>query len=431
MDIDSLIKASPIVADLMAAKEVFWLNPDYGDSANLPVSQADIFDAAARFDRFASYFVAEFPETAPSHGILESPLTPIPKMKITLTQLENYSLPGNVYLKEDNKLPISGSIKSRGGIYEVLKFAEKVAIEAGMLTYLDDYSILREDRFKELFSHYGISVGSTGNLALSIGIVATRLGFKVKVHMSSDAKTWKKDLLRAKGVKVIEYDGSFTAAITAGRKEAEKDPNMYFIDDEGSYDLFLGYSVAAIRLQKQLKDQNIKVDAHHPLFVYLPAGVGGSPSGVTFGLKEILGPNVHAIFAEPTHISSVLLGMATGLNDKISVYDIGLDGKTEADGLAVGRPSRIAGKLMKTLLLGIGTFDDERVLAYTAALWDSEKIKVEPSATAGFAALRQAQGYLSEHYPMESANHIIWSTGGMLVPDSEYQTIYQLGKKII
>lgn len=244
-------------------------------------------------------------------------------------------------------------------------------------------------------------------------------------------KKWKKDLLRAKGVNVIEYPGSFTSAITAGRKKAAEDPKMYFIDDEGSYDLFLGYSVSAIRLQKQLKDQNIQVDKDHPLFVYLPAGVGGSPSGVSFGLKTILGENVHPIFAEPTHIPSVLLGMATGLNDKISVYDIGLDGLTEADGLAVGRPSRIAGKIMKTLLLGIGTFEDARVLAYTAQLWDTENIKVEPSATGGFAALRQAQNYLSNHFPMENSNHIIWSTGGMLVPDNEHQQIYKLGKSIL
>ncbi|BDR56367.1 putative D-serine dehydratase [Xylocopilactobacillus apis] len=381
MDINNLIKETTIVYDLKEEKEVFWVNPEYGKKAVLPVDQADIFDAEARFQRFAPYFKEEFPETTQSNGILESPLTPIPKMKEAVTKFEHYSLTGNVYLKEDNKLPISGSIKSRGGIYEVLKFAEQVAIESGMLTYMDNYSILRESKFHKLFSNYGVSVGSTGNLALSIGIVAAHLGFQVTVHMSHDAKKWKKDLLRAKGVNVIEYPGSFTSAITAGRKKAAEDPKMYFIDDEGSYDLFLGYSVSAIRLQKQLKDQNIQVDKDHPLFVYLPAGVGGSPSGVSFGLKTILGENVHPIFAEPTHIPSVLLGMATGLNDKISVYDIGLDGLTEADGLAVGRPSRIAGKIMKTLLLGIGTFEDARVLAYTAQLWDTENIKVEPSAT--------------------------------------------------
>lgn len=431
MDLAELSAKYPIVKDLAAEKETFWLNPDYGKKEDVGLTQADLFDASARFDRFAPYMVAAFPETAPSAGILESPLHKIDIMKAEITKREHYDFPGDLYLKADNELPISGSIKSRGGIYEVLKIAEKIAIDKHMLVYRDDYSKLNEPEFHKLFSNYGIAVGSTGNLGLSIGIVAAKLGFNTTVHMSMDAKQWKKDMLRAKGVNVVEYDGSFTEAITTGRKLAAKDPSVFFIDDEGSKDLFLGYGVAAIRLQKQLRDMDIPVDEKHPLFVYLPAGVGGSPGGTTFGLKTIFGDNVHAVFSEPTHVPSVVLGMATGLNAGISVYDIGLDGLTEADGLAVGRPSRLAGKVMKTLLFGIGTFADKRVLEYTAEMMDTQDIKLEPSATAGFSALRQAQPYFAKRYNVQNATHIVWATGGMLVPESEHQRNYKLGKKLL
>ncbi|WP_353989718.1 D-serine ammonia-lyase [Pediococcus argentinicus] len=428
LDMDQLLKDYPEIKTMQEYKPLFWQNPDYQGKAELPFGIEHIFDAEARFQRFAPYFEVAFPETLPTHGILESPLVDLPKMKAVLNQKFAHKIEGNLYLKADNYLPISGSIKSRGGIYEVLKFAEKVAMEHGDLVYGDNYAILHEKRYHKLFSNYGIAVGSTGNLGLSIGIVAQKLGFNTSVHMSADAAQWKKDKLRSKGVNVVEYNDNFSHAITEGRKQADADPSVYFIDDEGSYDLFLGYSVAAIRLQTQLKAQGIKVDKDHPLFVYLPAGVGGSPSGVAFGLKQVLGEHVHPVFAEPTHIPSVTLGMMTGLNDKISVYDAGIDGTTKADGLAVGRPSRIAGKIMKTLLLGTQTFDDQEMMKDVVRLYDSENIRLEPSAASGFTILDQVLGQLVSDFPLENASHIVWATGGSMVPKEDMLAYLKDGK---
>lgn len=430
IDVDALSKKYPAIKQMQAYEPIFWKNLNYKKEAELPVGVEHIFDAEARFQRFAPYFEVAFPETLPTHGILESPLLKMDKMKAVLNAEAQNQVKGDLYLKADNYLPISGSIKSRGGIYEVLKFAEKVAMKHGEIVYGDNYAKLNEPRFKDLFGQYGIVVGSTGNLGLSIGIVACKLGFRTSVHMSSDAAQWKKDMLREKGVNVVEYNDNFTHSITEARKSAEADPMAYFIDDEGSYDLFLGYSVAAVRLQAQLKAQNIKVDAEHPLFVYLPAGVGGSPSGVAFGLKKIIGENVHPIFAEPTHIPSVSLGMMTGLNDQISVYDAGIDGVTKADGLAVGRPSRIAGKMMDTLLYGIQTFDDQKMMKNVAELHDSENVDVEPSAASGFTILDDVQAQLEQDYPMENASHIVWATGGSMVPKNDMDQYVAEGHQV-
>lgn len=411
---DTLIKQYPLIGPMSQYEEVYWGNPNYGNDAKLPFGPRDIDDAEKRLKRFAPYIKKVFPETAPADGLIESSL------RETVSMGEALGIEGRLFVKCDSHLPISGSIKARGGIYEILKFAETVAAEHGMLCLEDDYSKLAEESFRELFSKYRVSVGSTGNLGLSIGIISAMFGFQVTVHMSADARQWKKDLLRKKGVKVVEYSSDYQKAVAEGRKEAETDPNCHFVDDENSKDLFLGYAVAGKRLKKQLDEYGITADETHPVFVYLPCGVGGAPGGVTFGLKTAIGPHIHCIFAEPTHAPCMTLGMATGLHNRICVQDIGLDAKTEADGLAVGRPSGLAGKMMETLLQGCYTVEDHKLYSYLKLLADTENLYVEPSACAGFEGPRHVI-CSDECQPV----HIVWATGGAMVPKEEMEAFYR------
>ncbi|MCK9218394.1 MAG: D-serine ammonia-lyase [Firmicutes bacterium] len=438
--IDELIKNHPKLSAIINTEETFWQNPLYNNSDITEIEGLkidNILDAENRLKRFAPYIAIDFPETAPERGIIESPLKEISNMKISIENLLDMSLEGKLLLKCDSHLPISGSIKARGGIYEVLKHAEDLATKEGILSLNDDYSILAQDKFKNFFSQYKIVVGSTGNLGLSIGIMSAMMGFKVFVHMSADARQWKKDLLRSKGVNVIEYEADYSKAVEEGRKQSEKDPNSYFVDDENSVSLFLGYAVAALRLKKQLKEMNIIVDNNHPLFVYLPCGVGGGPGGVAFGLKLLYGANVHCFFAEPTHAPCMVIGMMTRLHNEVSVQDFDIDNLTEADGLAVGRASRFVGKVMDSILSGIFTVQDDVLYRYLTLLADTENIYIEPSAAAGFPGLKwinstpEGKKYIESINlieKMKNSTHIVWATGGSMVPRDVMQSYYKKGR---
>lgn len=432
INIEKLIADYPLVQELIDLKQVAWFNPGVTTTeAGLPyvgLTLEDVKDAQARLSRFAPYLMKAFPETQAMQGIIESEAVAIPEMQAALAARYQTPLTGKMYLKKDSHLPISGSIKARGGIYEVLTHAEKLALEAGLLSTGDDYAVLFSDEFRQFFSQYRIAVGSTGNLGMSIGIMSAKLGFSVSVHMSADARQWKKDKLRSHGVNVVEYEQDYSIAVEQGRKEAEKDPSCFFIDDENSSTLFLGYAVAGLRLKKQFAEKDITVDEQHPLFVYLPCGVGGGPGGVAFGLKLAFGDAVHCFFAEPTHSPCMLLGVHTGLHDAISVQEIGIDNITAADGLAVGRASGFVGRAMERLIDGYYTIDDAEMYSLLGLLDQTEAIRLEPSALAGMPgcvhvtrnqAYLQAESLTPER--MANATHLVWATGGGMVPEDEMQ----------
>ena len=435
----ALEAAVPQLKAIEREEELLWRNPKMQPDPEVrtDLTLADIDDAEARLARFAPFLMERFPELRETGGVIESALIPVPALKDRLNQRYGAGLTGRLLLKQDSHLAVAGSVKARGGIYEVLKHTEDLALEHGILSgYGDDYRKLASPRAREVFSRYTVQVGSTGNLGLSIGITSAAVGFRVVVHMSADARQWKKDKLRSHGVTVVEYAADYGKAVEEGRALSDADPMSYFVDDENSADLFLGYAVAARRLKGQLEALAVPVEEDHPLFVTIPCGVGGAPGGLTFGLKQLFGDHVHCFFAEPTQAPCMLLGMATGLHNQISVQDVGLTGLTHADGLAVGRPSGFVGRVMEPCLSGEVTLRDFRIYDYMRDLWETEDIFIEPSACAAMqgpvllGTTEEGRRYLADHgltEKMANAAHILWATGGSMVPEdirAEYRNTH-------
>lgn len=417
--------APALLAQLQSRQPLLWLNPRRGQPLPSSAPSTELIAAAeARLARFAPLMATLFPELASSNGHIESQLMPAAALQQALAGGADAA--GAWFIKRDDELPVAGSIKARGGFHEVLAFAESIAIAHGILDAAGDPRVLESSAARALFSQYSVSVGSTGNLGLSIGVMAAALGFEAVVHMSADAKAWKKDRLRKRGVRVVEHEGDYAEAVAAGREQAQAAPRSHFVDDERSAMLFFGYAAAARHLARQLAQAGRVVDAAHPLFVYLPCGVGGAPGGITYGLKALFGEHVHCFFAEPVASPCVLVQLASGGDAPVSVYDIGLDNRTDADGLAVGQASPLVSPLMASQLAGVFTVPDDQLYVHLLALKTSMGVEVEPSAAAGIGGPSwlsdspAGQAYVRDNgLDMSAATHVIWATGGSLVPPEE------------
>lgn len=431
-----------IIESLKSAKPTLWAGRGAKEQSSHDISAQQVQQAVQRFERFAPLLMKLFPELTQSAGRIESPLLPVPQMQQAL-QLPAEA--GQLWVKADHSLPVAGSVKARGGVHEVLEHAENIALQHGLLAD-GDYLQLASDAARAVFAQYQVAVGSTGNLGLSIGVMASALGFKAAVHMSADAKEWKKQRLRARGVQVVEHTGDYAMAVAAGRALAEQDPHCHFVDDEHSLSLLLGYAAAAPYLVAQIQDAKRTVDEKNPLFVYIPCGVGGAPGGVALGLQQAFGPHVHCFFAEPVQSPCFIVEMLAGaqalpgLEAHPSVYELGLNNQTEADGLAVPRASELAADVVRGFLGGVFTVEDETLFRDLYLLKNSEDLSIEPSAAAGFSGPREllqsaaGQDYLQRQNLrpyMANATHIVWTTGGLFVPDEEYAKFLQRGAALV
>jgi D-serine dehydratase len=415
---------------LTAGHAVIWTNPYKQDGKGalerLPLSFADVQDAENRWKRFGPVLKTLFPDLASAQGRIDSPLLR-PNENTTSAFLPHGG--SKLLIKCDHALPITGSIKARGGVYEVLWFAEKVAFRHGLLTSDCSYELLTASEARALYSQYTFVVGSTGNLGFSVGLMARALGFSVEVHMSSDAKRWKKDRLRNIGANVIEHAADYCEAVATARRVSADRSDCHFIDDEGSVHLFLGYAVAALDLKIQLEALNIPVTPQTPLVVYLPCGVGGAPGGITFGLKHLYGDAVHCILVEPVQSPCMLVQLVAGLDQRVSVYDVGLTNETEADGLAVPAASMFVARTVRNLIDQIVTVRDDDLFSWARQLWFTESLRLEPSAAAGFAALDSKLSSVSHLLSEASTStHVIWTTGGSLLPDDVFADVLRRGE---
>ena len=112
---------------------------------------------------------------------------------------------------------------------------------------------------------------------------------------------------------------------------------------------------------------------------------------------------------------------------------------TAADGLAVGRASGFVGRAMERLLDGFYTLSDQEMYDLLGLLARDEQIRLEPSALAGMPGVlrvlgeqqgyRQRMGLTPLH--MVQATHLVWATGGSMVPEAEMAGYLARGRELL
>jgi D-serine dehydratase len=119
----------------------------------------DVLDASRRWERFAPLLRIMFPSLESAEGRIDSPLRPA-RTETSAGILGGRS--GEVLIKCDHDLPITGCIKVRGGVYEMLCYAEQIATLHSLIRPDDKYDHLACAGVRYLFSRHAIVVGSTG-----------------------------------------------------------------------------------------------------------------------------------------------------------------------------------------------------------------------------------------------------------------------------
>lgn len=438
-DQQDLIPA-PVLKGLQRSNTVCIVNPNHSndlrDIERQSITRADIQKARELLDRAKPLFRKLWPNDKTLmdwEGLIESPLVPAQKLR------KEMGGTGTWLLKRDDDLPVAGSIKGRGAFFAVLEHAEKLAIKEGLIAKGHDLGSLSSAEARAIFSEYKIAVGSTGNLGMGIALLAAALGFDAKVYLSEEAADWKKKRLTDHGSSIHEHNGNFKEALQKGRDDCAaaneaKPGSAYFVDDEDSKALSVGPTVAGLRMKEQLERQGIRIGANQPLFVYIPTGVGGGPSGVLRGLvdayqDEGLHQHVHGILVQPKQCASVLARLSIPDKDNtkpVDVYHLGLSNKSpRGDGMAVPQASELAFANLQVNAVGAMTVSDEDMLRNTARLHKTEGITIETTAAASINGPKWCTSEAGREYikkngmekAMPNAVHVMWFTGGGKVPE--------------
>jgi len=252
----------------------------------------------------------------------------------------------NVYLKLECELP-TGSFKPRGAIYALA-------------------TNLARRKVKEVIA------SSTGNHGAAVAFSAKLLGIPATIFLPENPNPVKRKRIAELGAKIVE-EGShdLAGAFQQARAYAERDPEIFFLNDATDPDLPAGPATIGDEILDQLP--SVKT-------IYVPMGDTALIRGVA-GAVKLASPEVKIIGVQAELASSYFLSWKQGKVVETETCE------TIADGLSTRTPDAANVTSIRALVDDVRLVSDEQMLAAIRHLLLEEHILAEPAGAAATAAL--------------------------------------------
>jgi threonine dehydratase len=256
--------------------------------------------------------------------------------------------PANVYFKCEN-LQRGGAFKIRGAYNNLAQLAPEVRAR-GVIAY------------------------SSGNHAQAVALAAKLFDVPATVVMLNQSVAEKVAQTKEYGAEVI-FGGDSSEKIKARAEEIAAERGMTVIPPFDHSGTIAGQGTVGIEILEELPEVQT---------VIVPIGGGGLISGIATAVKEIR-PSIRVIGVEPEGAPTLFEALRAG---KLVTLP---DTNTIADGLKPLRAGDLTFAAVRRYVDDVVLVPDSAIVEAVVQLVKQEKLVVEPSGAASFAAVRSGK----------------------------------------
>lgn len=264
----------------------------------------------------------------------------------------------------------------------LLDFSRNLSDRAGVDVYLKCENLNRTGSFKirgayNRMAHLtdeeksrGVVAASAGNHAQGVALAAKLLGIKATIIMPLGASSPKLLATLSYGAN-IEQKGHTVDDCLIRAREIERKTGAVLIHPFNHKDIIAGQGTCGLEILEQCPD--VKT-------ILVSTGGGGLLAGITAAVKS-LNPDVKIIGIQAAQAAAYPPSLKEGNPLLIKHMN------TMADGIAVGKPGKIAFKIIQKLTDSIETVSENSLSKALLFLLERTKLVVEPAGAATVAHL--------------------------------------------